>query len=61
MLTVRVSERGAVTRNSLEAGVTPQGVVPGLFDEHPIQRQNMEPNLDQNILEHSRAAHQDRK
>lgn len=47
--------------DSLKAGVAPEDVVPGLFDEHPIQRQNVEPNLDQNVLERSRAADQNRK
>lgn len=38
--------------NSLEAGMTPQDVVPGLFDEHPVHRENVKSDLDQNVLEH---------
>ncbi len=37
--------------NSLEASVTSQDVVPRLFDQHPIHRENMESNLNENVLE----------
>ena len=37
--------------DSLEAGVTSQDVVPRLFDHHPVHRQNMKSDLNQNVLE----------
>lgn len=47
-----------MTLYSLKAGMTPKNIVPGLFNEHSVERQHMEPNLDQNILEHNRPADQ---
>lgn len=53
-----VSKHGAMTLYSLKAGMTSKNIVPGLFNEHSVERQHMEPNLDQNILEHNRPADQ---
>ena len=37
--------------DSLEAGVTPQDVVPRLFDQHTVNGQHVEAHLKQNVLE----------
>lgn len=38
---------------SLKAGVTPQDVVPRLFDHHPVNRENVKSDLNQDVLERS--------
>lgn len=37
--------------DSLEAGVTPEDVVSGLFDQHPAHRENVQTHLDQDVLQ----------
>ncbi|TNN27607.1 hypothetical protein EYF80_062247 [Liparis tanakae] len=37
--------------DSPEAGVASQDVAPGLPDQHPVDRQHVEPDLDQHVLE----------